>query len=114
MLEKALKILVIHPPLPAFDPFGTSGIDSSISQYGDVAKLAINIVNFAVSFVSIIAIIMIVLGGFWYLTAAGNEEQANKGKKFVLYAIIGIVLIALAYVIVNTVTGAVSSGFETE
>ena len=39
--------------------------------------------------------VMIIIGGFQYLTAGGSEEKANKGKKTLLYAIIGIV-IALA------------------
>lgn len=54
---------------------------------------------------------MVILGGFWYLTAAGNEDQAKKGLRTLAYAIIGIVLISLAYVIVYSITNAIDTGF---
>ncbi|MDD4351455.1 MAG: hypothetical protein PHU71_00530 [Candidatus Gracilibacteria bacterium] len=107
-------MLVIHPPMPSADPLGISGIDPSISQYTNLSGLVIQIVNFALGFVGIIAIIMVILGGFWYLTAAGKEDQAKKGLQTLMYALVGIVLISMAFVIVNAVTGAADSGFLTE
>lgn len=107
-----MYFLQIHPPLPSVaDPLGVSGVDPSISQYGDLAGLATKITSFALSFVGIIAVLMVILGGFWYLTAAGNEEQAKKGMHTILYALVGIVLISLAYVIVNAVTSTADSGW---
>ena len=107
-------MFVIHPPLPSADPIGISGIDPSISNYTNLAEVSISIVNFALSFVGIIAVIMVILGGFWYLTAAGKQEQAEKGLKTLLYAVVGIILISLAFVIVNAVTGAADSGWGTQ
>ena len=40
--------------------------------------------------------IMIILGGFYYLTAAGNPEKASKGKSIIVYAIVGFVIALLA------------------
>jgi uncharacterized membrane protein len=51
-----------------------------------------------------------VIGGFLYITSAGNEERAKKGRTTVINAIIGLVIIILAYVIANVV----SSFFSTE
>ena len=106
-------MLVIHPPLPSADPLGVSGVDPSISQYTNLGETAISMINFALSFVGIVALAMVILGGFWYLTSAGNEEQSKKGLKTLTYALIGIVLISMAFVIVSSVTGAVDSGFVT-
>ena len=102
-------MLVIHPPSafnPFGDPFGLSGVDPSIRQYRNISEVVVLIVNFALGFVGIIAIIMVILGGFWYLTAAGNPEQAKKGAKFILYALIGIVVITLSYAIAFTLLSA--------
>ena len=56
-----------------------------------------------------IAVLFLIIGGFWYITSAGNEEQAEKGKGTVINAIIGIVIIVLAYVIVNVISGLVQN-----
>ena len=55
-----------------------------------------------------IAVLFLIIGGFWYITAAGNEETAEKGKNTVINAIIGIVIIVLSYVIVNVVSRLVA------
>ncbi len=66
----------------------------------------INVTNFILGFLGLIAILIIIYGGFLYLTATGEQEKAEKGKKSVTYAIIGIVLILGSYAIVNTVLQA--------
>lgn len=111
MIYKILSIFAqIHPPIPG-DPLGiTSGIDPTISKYSDVGGLVSRIVNFVLGFVGLIAFIMVILGGFWFLTAAGNDEQAAKGRKTVIYSIIGIIVILLSYAIVATFT----SEFQTD
>ena len=57
----------------------------------------------------IILFIMLILGGFKYLTSAGNPENAAAAQKTITYAIIGIVIVALAYlilVLIQQFTGA--------
>ncbi len=55
-----------------------------------------------------IAVLFLIIGGFWYITSAGNEETAEKGKNTAINAIIGIVIIILSYVIVNVVAKLVT------
>lgn len=55
-----------------------------------------------------IAVLFLIIGGFWYVTSAGNEETAEKGKNTVVNALIGIIIIVLAYVIVSVVANLVS------
>lgn len=43
-----------------------------------------------------LAPLVIVYGGFLHITAAGNPEQASKGKKLILYAVIGLIVVLLA------------------
>ena len=47
-----------------------------------------------------IAVIMLILGAYYYLTAYGNEEKAEKGKKTLFWSIVGIVVIFLAWIII--------------
>jgi hypothetical protein len=57
-----------------------------------------------------IAVLFIMMGGFWYLTSGGNEETAEKGKKTLVNSIIGLVVIIMAYAIVRIITSLVTSG----
>ena len=75
-------------------------------------QLIVNVIGLLLLFSGIIAVLFIIIGGFWYITAQGNDEQAEKGRKALTNAIIGIVIIAMAYAIIyvvqNTITGAVT------
>lgn len=61
-----------------------------------------------------VAVVTIMLGGFWYLTAAGNDEQAEKGRKTLTTSIIGLIVVIMAATIVrivaNTLTEDIGSG----
>jgi len=55
------------------------------------------------SLMSILAVGMIVYGGFMLLTAQGDPARIKRGKDVVLYSVIGVILVMLAYAIVNFV-----------
>lgn len=61
-------------------------------------------------FAGIIAVVFIIYGGYLYITSAGNEESAEKGKNTMVNAIIGIVIIVLSYVIVNVIVNLAGNG----
>lgn len=95
----------------AQDGFGITGaspaaVTSSTGGQGSLRQLALTIVNFALTFLGLIAVIMIIYGGFLYVTAAGKEDKVETGKKIIMYSIMGIVIILLSFAIVNTVLTA--------
>lgn len=53
--------------------------------------------------VGIIAVIMIMVGGLKYITSQGDSAQTNSAKETVLYAAIGLVIVAMAQIIVKFV-----------
>lgn len=55
-------------------------------------------------------LIMIIYGGFQFLTASGNQQQAEKGKSTLTNAVIGLVLVAIAYPVVTFVAGVLGIG----
>lgn len=55
----------------------------------------------------ILAFAYLVYAGILYITANGNDEQAKKGQKGIINAVIGIIVIALAYTIINVVLNLV-------
>jgi hypothetical protein len=65
--------------------------------------LVINIFSWIVG---VISVIMIIWGGFKYITSGGDSNNVTAAKNTILYAIIGLVIVALAQVIVRFVLGA--------
>jgi hypothetical protein len=74
-----------------------------------VGGLIRTVINWLLGIAFGVAILFLIIGGFWYVVSAGNEETAEKGKNTAINAIIGIVIIILSYVIVNVVANLVSS-----
>ncbi len=70
-----------------------------------------NIINWVLSFVGLVAFVVVLYAGFNLLTAADNEEQAKKSRTMLAYTIGGIILIMLSYTIVTYLTGANSGIF---
>jgi hypothetical protein len=70
---------------------------------GNIRELALRIINFFLAFLGLVAVIMIIYAGILYVTAAGEEGPVGTAKKIILYAVIGIVIIALSFALVNTI-----------
>ena len=85
-------------------------IAAATGSQGSIRELVLTIVNFALGFLGLIAVLMIIYGGFLYITAGGEQEGVDKGKKILQYALIGIIIILLSFAIVNTVLGVASNG----
>lgn len=77
--------------------------DASYSSGLTLAEILMNVLNFLLSVVGVLAIIMLVVGGAMYVTAAGDEGKIDTAKKIVKWAIIGIAVSLSALVIVTQV-----------
>lgn len=93
------------PNCGAFGGFNCTNTGAGATLTG----LITTVINWLLALAGLIAILFLVIGGFWYITSAGNEETAEKGKNTAINAIIGLVIIILSYVIVNVVANLVSS-----
>lgn len=80
----------------------------SICKAQDLPSLLVTVINILLSLAGAIAVVFIIIGGFWYVTSAGNEEQAEKGRKALINSIIGVVIIILSYAIVTVIGNLVS------
>lgn len=69
-----------------------------------------NIISIAISIAGIVFFIMLIIGGFKYITAGGEPPQLESAKKTLTYAIAGLFFIALAYLILRFI--AVFTGVE--
>lgn len=74
-----------------------------------------NVVGVALGFAGIVLFIMLIAGGFRYITAGGDPKSVEGAKKTLTYAIAGIVFIALSFLILRFIevfTGAQVTQFN--
>jgi hypothetical protein len=85
----------------------TPGDDAGGAQkIQDIVTLIVNIFSVVVG---IVAVIMIVVGGFKYITSGGDSGNITSAKNTIVYAIIGLVIVALAQFIVKFVLNKVAT-----
>jgi len=70
------------------------------SRVNETITLALNIFS---SIVGIIAVVMIIVGGVKYITSQGESANVTSAKNTILYALVGLVVVALAQIIVRFV-----------
>ena len=82
----------------------------------DIRDTAVGIIQYLLTFLAIIAVGMILYGGFVWMTAGGNEDRVAKAKKVITAGAIGLIIILAAFAIVTFVieiTGnAINGGFS--
>ncbi len=70
----------------------------------DIEQAIMNVTNYILGFIAIIATLVIIFGGVQYLTAAGNEDTVATAKKTIAAGVIGMVIAGLAYAMVIVVS----------
>ncbi|MFH0833865.1 MAG: TrbC/VirB2 family protein [Patescibacteria group bacterium] len=79
-----------------------AGVYSGIVGATSIRDAIIKWTNFFLGFLTLIAMIILIYAGFMYITAAGSDDQAKKAKNTIIWVVIGIIIIMLAYAFVNT------------
>lgn len=72
---------------------GTDALPSAITS----------ILSAIIGVAGLVSVVYIIVGGVQYMTSSGDASKTEKAKKTVLYACIGLIICALAFVIVNFV-----------
>lgn len=76
----------------------STGVDNS--SVGHIAREVVDLFSIIVGAVSIV---MIIYGGFRYITSGGDSGRVGNAKNTLIYAIVGLVIVALAQLIVHFV-----------
>jgi len=132
-------MLVLAPPLTTFavngennnallavdlDLWGTEGnADLSEDYVGeatgltkdkDPRQIASSLIKIALGFLGIMAVVIILIGGFKWMSAGGNEEQVTEAKQWMYSGVVGLLIIlasyALASFVLNQLIAATTTG----
>jgi hypothetical protein len=125
-IQKMVSILVMGMSLLSVAPAMAQGTVSSSeilpSTVGgslglantDVRVTVARIIRVAMGLLGIIAVVIILIGGFTWMTAGGNDEKVGEAKKWIFSGIIGLAIILSAYAIatfvINQLVSATTGG----
>lgn len=95
----ALSLLVVDPnEVPReVEPIPPESTPTSISQ------ILANIILYILGFSAALAVLFIIIGGLRFIVSSGDQNAADQGKKIILYAILGLIVIIFSFVIVTFV-----------
>ena len=103
----AVLFTLLVMPLMAGAQFAPPEVeDTGLPEDSNVNELLLRIINILLAIAGLVAVLFLIIGGFRYITAGGNEETAEAGKKTIINAIIGVVILILSFVIVRVVSSA--------
>lgn len=89
-------------------PCGLQGQD--LCNFCHVFQLVQNIYNFIIFVIAPpIAVILVAVGAFFWLSAAGSEGQVTKGRKILISVVWGLVVVYVSWLLVNFVITLVAS-----
>jgi hypothetical protein len=109
-----ISLTVLSPKASAVDLFGracdkaqrTSSICKQVS--GQTSNPVLNLINTTVEIIVFItgalAVVMIIFGGITMITSAGNPEAVANARKRIIYSVVGVAVVALAWLIISFTT----------
>lgn len=80
-----------------------------VAKISDLDSVFENVIGKLLGFTAIVLFVMLLMGGFKYITSGGDPKATESAKKTLTYAIGGVVLIAVSYLIIliiQELTGA--------
>jgi len=85
------------------DPLGKRFVTIPALPVNDPRKIASNIIQIFLGFLGIIAVSIILIGGFQWMTALGDEEKVKKARSLIASGVVGLVIIIASYAIATFV-----------
>lgn len=79
--------------------YGSAGLSSIIGK----------IIQIVLSILGLIAVVLIIIGGFQWMTSGGNEEKIKNAQKLMTNALIGLIIVILAYAAAAFIIGKLSN-----
>ena len=66
-------------------------------------NVIIEFIKFFLGFLAALAVLILIINGFILMTSGGDESRAGVAKSWIVYAIIGLIIVLLAWVIVKII-----------
>lgn len=80
--------------------------NGAVAQLSCIPAVFANVVNIAVEFAGVVAVVFVILSGFKLITSGGDPKQVDAARKTLTYAIIGLTLIIISFAIIHFIAAA--------
>lgn len=80
---------------------------------GDLVSTVASIINVILGFLGVIAVVIILFGGFKWMIAGGDKTKVDEARKWIFSGITGLVIILSAYAIASFVIDRISTAVST-
>lgn len=110
-ISMSMTSFVSAAALNADDAFGGTNIKGQIQSgtglgNADPRAMAAKVINIMLGFLGIIAVVIILFGGFKWMTAAGNDDKVGEAKKLLGAGVIGLIIVLMSYALASFVIDA--------
>ena len=105
-MNKIITSLLLLAPMAAsadLSDLGYDDLDSVHLGTQDLKTTIASIINVVLGFLGIIATLIILLGGFKWMTSQGSSEKVDEAKKLIGAGVVGLVIVLAAYAIARFV-----------
>ncbi|MDP4000418.1 MAG: pilin [bacterium] len=86
----------------AFAKVTRPDIDNPVSG-GSLGSILASVINALLLFAGAVAVLFLIIGGFRYVVSTGNEQQVDAARKTILYAVLGLIIIFIAFVLTRLI-----------
>lgn len=76
-----------------------------IATINCLPTLFTNVLNAALGFVGVVAVIMIIFSGIKWIASTGDAKQAEGAQKTLNFAVFGLIFVLIAGIIINVIAG---------
>lgn len=99
-------------PLGAEDILPSSFGNSTGLGQGDLKQTIGNLIKVALGFLGVVAVVIVLYGGFKWMVSGGNDEKVGEAKRLIISGIIGLAIILSAYAITTFVISSFLSATQ--
>lgn len=94
---------------------GSGNISNCFSQSGcvDANQMVTNLIQWVVGIAGVVAVIFLIYGGVLYMTSSGDVAKTKQARTTILYAVIGLIIVAIAEIITAFVSGIIRENTST-
>jgi hypothetical protein len=87
-----------------------SAVSGDLVTTKTIPEIIRDIVLFLLSLAAVLALAALIMGGIWYIVSLGDEDRARTAKRMILYALVGLLIIGISFVLIATIGAILAPG----
>lgn len=102
VVAMGLFVAIVAPVLAQANTFGLPN--------RPLSAIIDSMINWLLGIATGMAILFLIVGGIYYVTARGNDSQIEQARKIINYAVLGLVVVGISYSIVKVIDKIIKGG----